>query len=1842
MSSRRNRGVAFAVVACWRPDRTTDGTSSEGISMSYVNRIRASAGLAGLCLAIAATPNDSEGQRPRPSRPVTSAAVPTPPPGPGANVTVIKSVSDLNGGTVLPGDVLQYEVSVSSAGPANAEDVELVDAIPLHTTYVPGSLRIAGGPNAGTKSDAPGDDQGTLLAAPQRVRFLLGEGATAVYGGSLPAGTATSARFQVIVNAGVAGGTVISNQAFVSYLDFGTGAEATLPSTPPGGPPQGAPTVVTVEVPGAPDLAMSKTAGALVLGSLAEFTLSVANVGTVATTGTITVTDHLPAGLTFTGATGPGFTCASSGQSVTCTRATPLEPGQTAAITLRVIVGQGALPQVTNSASVHTPGDGNPGNDTSVIGPLPIMVFPDLSVTKTASATFVADQPLVYTLTVSNAGNGVTTGPIVLTDVLPAGVALISASGADWSCTVTGQTVRCTYGQPLQPGASSVVTIAVQPTAAAGATITNTANIDTPTDPNENNDEDTVVTTLGGLIDLSLSKLGPELLTPGGQASYELKIRNVGTLPTSDAIVVTDTLPVGLSYVGGGGNGFSCTAAGQVVHCARSAPPLDAGDSVVVSLTVSVSSDASGELRNVACVRTTGDASTANDCGQKGAAVSGTVDLELTKDVASDPGTGDQLTFALSVRNLGTLPALPPITVTDTLPAGLTFLAASGTDWQCSAAGQVVSCTRSTTLAAGITSVVSITTRVAPSAATQLRNCADVRGTNETGSLVNNRSCMDRRAIGAGVLEITKRASKSEAAVGDAIDYEIVVRNTGDATLPDVVVEDVLPAGFLLDVRSVRINGVPTANVTGAPGPRITITLGALAAGGEATVSYRVRVAPSAKAGDNDNVAVASSGETRSSPGKATVRVKRSMLEERGAIIGRVHMLCDCADAAGAIGIPGVRVYLEDGTSAVTDEEGKYTFANVSSRMHVVRVDRHSLPDGSVLVPLGNRNAGDAYSRFVDLRAGELHRADFAEGSRGSAVHALVLQRRHADEVDGDNPETVAKRTGLLVSGLVNARVDLSQIIRGGLGVSAGGDGFEETLRDWSFTSDDGKVAGGARAALLVKGTVLRDATLTVAYDSERDRGRTFFRDISPDESYNVFGDASIRDFGAQSRRRFYARLDQGDNYTMFGDFQTRRADERRMLSSYDRSLTGAVQHLQNGRVSATMYASQGRLRQVVDELPGRGISGPYALTRATGLINSERVEIVVRDRNQPAVILSRRALERFADYTVETGTGRLIFRAPVASVDANLNPVSIRVSYEAEDGAADAFWVYGVDATLKVAPVLDVGGTFASDENSVAGHRLMGINATARLGASTRLMGEFARSDNTAGPDGSAHRLELTHRSGPLEASVFAIRSDRDFLNTSSAFSGGRTEAGTRFSARLTDGTRLIGEAIRTESALLDGRRDGALLSIERRLSSSLTGEVGYRFAREAGALSPTGGLTPPLDRDVSAMRGRITWALPERTRTSFFGEFEQDIRSSEQQRAAVGGEYAITSRARLYARHEWLSAVDGPYAINQRHDQAYTVFGIDGDYLKGTQMFSEYRARDAFAGRDVEAAIGLRNRWGLAPGLTFNTSFERVSPLVISRNGANAMAGKAFAVTGGMEWTRAETWKSTARVELRDADSGDNRLLSLGIARKLSRDFTLLGRTLWDDFAAARRETRGFSQAGLAWRQSGVNRWNALARYEHRYEGLGALAATSGTRDVAHIAAAIVNYQPAAPLTFSGRYAAKYATSRLDATERSSTAQLFMGRGVLDLSRRFDVGLITSALTGGGNADRQFGLGGELGLILMKNVRVAGGYNVFGFTDRDFSSFGTTRRGAFIEFGLKFDEGMFGGQLATPHPVP
>jgi uncharacterized repeat protein (TIGR01451 family) len=249
----------------------------------------------------------------------------------------------------------------------------------------------------------------------------------------------------------------------------------------------------------------------------------------------------------------------------------------------------------------------------------------------------------------------------------------------------------------------------------------------------------------------------------------------------------------------------------------------------------------------------------------------------------------------------------------------------------------------------------------------------------------------------------TKDVDKARAGVGDSVQYRVRVRNTSAVGVPAVRFVDTLPLGFemisgtaSLQLGAAAATPIPDAAITGFPGPKLTFAVGQIAANGEVTLSYRARLGVGADRGTGTNVVYAESDTIRSVNAQAVVKVTGGVFGAEACIIGKVFVDCNHNKVQdnGEPGIPGVRLYMEDGTNVTTDENGQYSLCGVRPITHVLKVDPQSTPVGARFGITSSRNAGDPESLFVDLKRGELHRADFLEQSCFPKVIEQVEQRR--------------------------------------------------------------------------------------------------------------------------------------------------------------------------------------------------------------------------------------------------------------------------------------------------------------------------------------------------------------------------------------------------------------------------------------------------------------------------------------------------------------------------------------------------------------------------------------------------------------------------------------------------------------------------------------------------------------------------------------------------------------------------------------------------------------------------------------------------------------------------------
>jgi uncharacterized repeat protein (TIGR01451 family) len=129
---------------------------------------------------------------------------------------VSKNATDLNGGSLVPGDSLRYQIDYQNNGNDASTATTIIDNIPAGTSYAPNSLFI----NGVAKTDAVGDDQAEYDFTNNRVIFRLGTGANGTTGGEINPTVSGNVTFKVYTPASCAlfaCNSTISNRARMAY-----------------------------------------------------------------------------------------------------------------------------------------------------------------------------------------------------------------------------------------------------------------------------------------------------------------------------------------------------------------------------------------------------------------------------------------------------------------------------------------------------------------------------------------------------------------------------------------------------------------------------------------------------------------------------------------------------------------------------------------------------------------------------------------------------------------------------------------------------------------------------------------------------------------------------------------------------------------------------------------------------------------------------------------------------------------------------------------------------------------------------------------------------------------------------------------------------------------------------------------------------------------------------------------------------------------------------------------------------------------------------------------------------------------------------------------------------------------------------------------------------------------------------------------------------------------------------------------------------------------------------------------------------------------------------------------
>jgi uncharacterized repeat protein (TIGR01451 family) len=611
---------------------------------------------------------------------------------------------------VNAGDQLTYQITVTNNGPDAAAGVVVTDSLPAGVTFVSGN--VGGNAALVTVDGVTGDIIANVGALANQAQSVI----------------------TIVVDVAPDAATPLLNDASVT----------SNPNTDP--VPTNNTTREDTIVSRLVDVAIDKTvSGSVVAGEVATYTVMVTNNGPSQATG-VTVVDTLNAALSLVpGSFNPGttgVTLATTGQTQTFTVGV-LDADETVSFSFDVRIGAGATGAIPNTVTVSsTENDSVPNNNTDTVN-INVEQEVDLVLTKAVDlATAVPGQDqLVYTFTVAHDTDSPSNATgVVVTDTLPAGLSgvVIDAPGADQSNFANGQiTVR--YNS-LPAGQTRTFTVTVDINADATGTITNPASVDAnETERDVTNNDDTAVTTLDPDFDVVVTKtVNDNTPDPGQQITYTVNLSNEGP-SRATGVILSDPIPAGLTFVSATLGAQTGTSNGTTVTFP--AVNLNPNQSLTALLTFTVNASATGVIANTASVpnlSAAGENDVTNNSGSVNVTVNDRVDLAITKTVdKANAQVGSSLQYTVMVTNAGPS-AAQAVVVTDTLPAGVTFVSGTGPNSEALSVNNGVVTVNVPTLASQGSFSFTINGTVNANAGATVINTSTVSTTTSEISLANN------------------------------------------------------------------------------------------------------------------------------------------------------------------------------------------------------------------------------------------------------------------------------------------------------------------------------------------------------------------------------------------------------------------------------------------------------------------------------------------------------------------------------------------------------------------------------------------------------------------------------------------------------------------------------------------------------------------------------------------------------------------------------------------------------------------------------------------------------------------------------------------------------------------------------------------------------------------------------------------------------------------------------------------------------------------------------------------------------------------------------------------------
>ena len=579
----------------------------------------------------------------------------------------------------------------------------------------------------------------------------------------------------------------------------------------------------------------------------------------------VQATDTLPAGWTFISAndtSGPSdpfrFVCIpGSGNTVNCTGATlsgTINAAGTNPTTRTIVLKafSSAIPGDYVNTAIVDPLNAIPeGNETNNSdnesttvqngGPGP---FIDLQIDKTQllpadDGPATPGAPIAYELKVSNVG-AATAFNVSVKDVLPTPSTYFTAydknaGPGNFTCAQVSGVVSCIGGTIPAGGDRTIQVFLFAPTNIEdfeggplndiSITITNQAFVDPDNaiaEGDETNNADSEDTVISSFIDLTLTKEGPGSVSQNDTITYTITVTNVKKGPTGATafnVKIIDPLPVGLiplDIKAEDGN-FACQLLENPVNTVSCIGDLETEQHVTITILAFVTKDG-GEIDNEACVdpdEIIDETNELNNCKHAiGAVTPKKPDLQITKTADSSVANiGQELTYTVSVSNVGNEATPDAITMTDKLPDDVTLVSPGGVTapagWTCSGT-TTITCDKDTDgMTQGENAKFTIRVTVDNTATGTIKNEAEVTAVGNESTTANNKTSLTTSIGGSGVDLTISNITDVPDPVNrpHVLTYTIVGQNNGVAAANGVVIRVDLPDSGISSPAAAGSNG---------------------------------------------------------------------------------------------------------------------------------------------------------------------------------------------------------------------------------------------------------------------------------------------------------------------------------------------------------------------------------------------------------------------------------------------------------------------------------------------------------------------------------------------------------------------------------------------------------------------------------------------------------------------------------------------------------------------------------------------------------------------------------------------------------------------------------------------------------------------------------------------------------------------------------------------------------------------------------------------------------------------------------------------------------------------------